>query len=1148
MPEYLSPGVYVEEVNTGSKPIEGVSTSTVGMVGVTERGPENVPLLVTSVGEYRRVFGGELTMVNYTDNTGRAHSYLPHSVQGFFQNDGRRNYVIRVLPEDANHAQRDVYDRGDETTADTVLLRASPQDSGTAINLPLLYALSVNSLNDNDWIRVGGGSRAEYRQIAVGGVGANQVHVALNYPLALSHAGAIGVDEVERTVDTTNYATGDFQIVGGANAGAMTLIVTANTLADAAVLLTLPGDAVFEVGQAVRAEYLFATGVDDLGGGQVRINFTTPLIMDYAALTPVNAIELVGAAASASLNVNASAGDSLIYLDNLAGSFPDAGIATTSLVVIESGTANMEVRRLATLSEVTLDLPTYADYSTGTVLELINMGDATSTVLNPPPSTIANTEIEFDVDNIEHMAAGMQVDVAGVAAVIDSVDRVNSRITLQAALAAIPGAGVVITPNEKRLTANIDAGRVVLSLDNRLALAADDVLRIGTGANAEYVTIASVSGNRDVAPDSGTVILTAPVQQVFATGITVVKQQLPTVDLTRQPAITVLAANSEVDTLYVNDGVNFAAAEIIRATLSSGAVYFHEISGVDTTLQPRELTVNAVESLNFSHEAGSELVEREELFNIVALDRGDWGNRLQISVENLQSSLVQAELDTANGLNPVISLSNYTNIEVGSVLEFFHPDSGDQLGEPAKVIGVDRSAGEVELAAILHADIITAHNLLVDSVIVRSSEFVINVFLLQRPDPAIPSRNRTVIDSESFVVTMDPRHSRYIHKVIGTTWAAGSENDDDGNSLRLWDQRSEGESSFIRIRDIAAGNNALLESIRLGPEILLDELDNGQMQAARLPLSRGNDGFDSIINVAQGDNIYLGVNSDEPRLRTGIHALGNIQDISIVAIPGQTTVAVQQALINHCENDRYRFAVLDAHAPNRDTLVDVQTQRQSFDSKYAALYHPWLTIPEPLPSNIATIQQMPVPPSGHMMGIYARTDNTRGVHKAPANEVVRGITGLTRSLNKREQDILNPFPRNINVVRDFRDNNRGIRAWGARCITSDSDYKYVNVRRLMIFLEASIDRGLQWVVFEPNAEPLWARVRRSISNFLNVTWRNGALEGTTPEQAFFVKCDRTTMTQTDIDNGRLICEIGVAPVKPAEFVIVRIGLWTASNE
>jgi phage tail sheath protein FI len=202
-------------------------------------------------------------------------------------------------------------------------------------------------------------------------------------------------------------------------------------------------------------------------------------------------------------------------------------------------------------------------------------------------------------------------------------------------------------------------------------------------------------------------------------------------------------------------------------------------------------------------------------------------------------------------------------------------------------------------------------------------------------------------------------------------------------------------------------------------------------------------------------------------------------------------------------------------------------------------------VPDPYPVNLARPADYSVPPSGHMLGIYARTDVERGVHKAPANEVVRGILGLQRTLSKGEQDILNPYPVNINVIRDFRSNNRGIRVYGGRVITSDSDWKYVNVRRLLIFLEHSIDRGLQWVVFEPNAEPLWARVVRTVSDFLTVVWRNGALEGTKVEEAFFVKCDRTTMTQTDIDSGRLICVVGVAPVKPAEYVIIRIGLWTA---
>ena len=171
-----------------------------------------------------------------------------------------------------------------------------------------------------------------------------------------------------------------------------------------------------------------------------------------------------------------------------------------------------------------------------------------------------------------------------------------------------------------------------------------------------------------------------------------------------------------------------------------------------------------------------------------------------------------------------------------------------------------------------------------------------------------------------------------------------------------------------------------------------------------------------------------------------------------------------------------------------------------------------------------------------MAGIYARVDVERGVFKAPANEVIDSITKISQDVNKREQDLLNP--KNINALRFFP--NRGNRVWGARVLTSDSSWKYINVRRLFIYVEASIDYGTQWVVFEPNDEPLWARVRQSISNFLTSTWRSGALQGAKPDEAFFVKCDHTTMTQDDIDNGRLICVIGIAPVKPAEFVIFRI--------
>lgn len=308
----------------------------------------------------------------------------------------------------------------------------------------------------------------------------------------------------------------------------------------------------------------------------------------------------------------------------------------------------------------------------------------------------------------------------------------------------------------------------------------------------------------------------------------------------------------------------------------------------------------------------------------------------------------------------------------------------------------------------------------------------------------------------------------------------------------------------------------------------------------------GDDGLNLAFTAGDdgslpGTNDYIGIDGG-PGNKTGIKALEDIDEASIIAAPGITDEDVQNELILQCELLKDRFAILDGLKDSSD-LEDIKAFRSRYDTKYAALYFPWLLRNDPLDDvNIY------VPPSGYLAGIYARSDVERGVHKAPANEVVKGIKDLKYSLNKREHDILNPYPVNINVIRDFRSSNRGIRVWGARCITSDSDWKYVNVRRLFIFIEESIEKGTQWVVFEPNDEPLWARVRRSVTNFLTRVWRDGALQGSTPEEAFFVKCDRTTMTQDDIDTGKLIMQIGIAPVKPAEFVIFRIGQWTGGSE
>lgn len=286
---------------------------------------------------------------------------------------------------------------------------------------------------------------------------------------------------------------------------------------------------------------------------------------------------------------------------------------------------------------------------------------------------------------------------------------------------------------------------------------------------------------------------------------------------------------------------------------------------------------------------------------------------------------------------------------------------------------------------------------------------------------------------------------------------------------------------------------------------------------------------------------------DASRPATGLAALGEIDDIAIVALPdGGTydddTLCAQAAdrLIGHAERLRYRIAVVDA--PVGSSLTEIRSFRGRFDSKYAALYHPWIQILDPLErsSQGAPPRRLLLPPSGFVTGIYARSDVERGVHKAPANEVVRGLTQFEININKARQDVLNP--EGVNCLRFFE--GRGNRVWGARTMSSDPEWKYVNVRRLFIYIEHSIDKGTQWAVFEPNGPRLWANIRQTVEDFLLVLWRDGALLGDKPEQAYFVRCDRTTMTQNDLDNGRLICLIGIAPVKPAEFVIFRIGQWT----
>jgi phage tail sheath protein FI len=294
-------------------------------------------------------------------------------------------------------------------------------------------------------------------------------------------------------------------------------------------------------------------------------------------------------------------------------------------------------------------------------------------------------------------------------------------------------------------------------------------------------------------------------------------------------------------------------------------------------------------------------------------------------------------------------------------------------------------------------------------------------------------------------------------------------------------------------------------------------------------------GADKMTEVDTTDYMQ-GTGSDEPGKRQGLLALNDIDEVAILYAPN-ATVDLAKKLIGACTTLKDRFAILDAPMGQSDTST-LKPRDDIEPSMFAAYYYPWIKAYNPLTKLYKT-----VPPGGHVAGIYARSDIERGVHKAPANEIVRGIKDLEFNIGKGEQDILNP--RGVNCIRAF--SGRGIRVWGGRTLSSNALWKYVNVRRLFIFIEESILKGTQWVVFEPNDQKLWARVKQTVTQFLTGVWKGGALMGNTPEEAFFVKCDSSTMTQDDIDNGRLIIIIGIAPVKPAEFVIFRIAQWQGGS-
>jgi phage tail sheath protein FI len=344
------------------------------------------------------------------------------------------------------------------------------------------------------------------------------------------------------------------------------------------------------------------------------------------------------------------------------------------------------------------------------------------------------------------------------------------------------------------------------------------------------------------------------------------------------------------------------------------------------------------------------------------------------------------------------------------------------------------------------------------------------------------------------------------------------------------------EPERIKGVTIQPGNSYIVTKLNRESEIVAVEETTSTLTTQRPPLKpdtyevKGNGTLKALeVSDLQGDETA----------RTGLAGLGAIDEITMISVPDMMILsedeqeAVQLQMIAHCESRSDRMAIIDAP---RD--LDVQGILQwradrGYTSKFATVYYPWLEVMDPVEN-----QPVLVPPSGHVAGVWARTDATRGVHKAPANEEIMGATGLSFPVTHADQGEMNR--QGINCIRAFP--GRGVRIWGARTMSTleDPEWRYINVRRLFNYVSESIMEGTQWAVFEPNDATLWTQLRIAVTNFLTRVWRDGALFGTTPGEAFFVKCDEETNPPDMVEAGRVTVEIGIAPVKPAEFVVFRI--------
>ena len=700
MPEYLAPAVYVEEVDTGSKPIEGVSTSTAGMIGLTERGPVNVPILVTAVSEYQRWFGQYLDPAVF--DAGRC--YLPHAIDGFFTNGGKRAFVTRVLdPAAAAPANRTLVAPDTSTPASTQLLASAPADATSVI------VIDGTGFAPNDMIQIGTGTGAEFRTINAPLTNASVL--ALRLPLSFEHA-VPPLPALPPNVQL--YDVSDNNTAGEKHDSTLQTTTavgdTTLTLVDA-LNPALAADDLLRIGTAsADAEYI---RVAAFTAATNTVTLRSALQLPHLASSQVHrqTAQAHAPATTTQMAASASSGDSTVVVANTTG----LTTAGNFLFFDHPDPTRVEYRDVGSLARVSFAQPAYADYPVGSRVEVVTLGASS----------------DFD------------------------------------------------------LTADAAVGATVVTVSNRSTMNIGDVIRVGTAPEEDYAEIAALPaptpGN-----NPGAVVLQSALRFPHTAAVGAVRRYAPPTTVTFS---TTLAVNTAVDarSLIVSAAGPIADTNVIRVSPRGGTASYQIVTGAPAALTARSIPLDL--ELTLPEPAGAPVVKRTPMIEVRALDAGGWGDRLQVGAEvQLQSLLTTAVRVKVSSTS--LRLNSAAGVESGTELVITDAANVDHA---VKVQQIDRQNDyliTLEPTTPLPAAIAVGNS-------VRSREYRFVVELLRQPDPANPLRNNTAIDREVFTgLSLDPRHSRYLERVIGTTWDITNPTvtaDDGGRALRKSDRRSEGE-------------------------------------------------------------------------------------------------------------------------------------------------------------------------------------------------------------------------------------------------------------------------------------------------------------------------------------------------------------------